>query len=163
MTESTGRPRLDLRAGGQRTFLHVLLNTLLVSVVNFTLWFALTFWVFLETRSVFATGLIGRVFLVAVVLTGIWFGSLVDHHRKKAALVVSTAVSLVLHGVTLGLYLSAAPGTFRRTDSVAPRVFVVMFGVVAGNVRTIASGASSAACWSPGWASAPTRSARCCS
>ena len=34
---------LDLRSGTQRTFAHVLVNTLLVSVVNFTVWFAITF------------------------------------------------------------------------------------------------------------------------
>jgi DHA3 family multidrug efflux protein-like MFS transporter len=134
-------PRLDLRTGGQRTFLHVLLNTLVVSVMNYTLWFAVTFWVFLETRSVFATGMIGGIFLVAVVLTGIWFGSLVDHHRKKAALQLSTLVSLVLYGAATALYLLTAPTAFRRTDSVVLWVFVVlvMLGVVAGNIRTIAT------------------------
>src|SRR3954463_2235608 len=83
MTEGSG---WDLRRGPQRTFLHVLLNTLFVSVVNFTLWFAVTFWVYLETRSVFATGMIAGIFLVATAVTGIWFGSLVDRHPKKAVL-----------------------------------------------------------------------------
>ena len=35
-------PGLDLRTGTQRTFLHVLLSTLVVSVINFTVWFAVT-------------------------------------------------------------------------------------------------------------------------
>ena len=64
-TQGSGAPRLDLRSGAQRTFAHVLVNALLVSVVNYTLWFAVTFWVYLETRSVFATGLIAGIFLVA--------------------------------------------------------------------------------------------------
>jgi MFS transporter, DHA3 family, multidrug efflux protein len=134
-------PRLQLREGTQRTFLHVLLNTVLVSVMNFTLWFAVTFWVFLETRSVLATGMIAGIFLVSILLTGIWFGSLVDHHRKKAALQGSTLVSLVLYGLATALYLSVAPETFRRADSVLLWVFVVlvMLGVVAGNVRMIAT------------------------
>ena len=51
--------------------------------MNFTVWFAITFWVYLETRSVFATGMVAGIFLVATALSGIWFGSLVDHHRKK--------------------------------------------------------------------------------
>ena len=33
-------PRLDFRQPAQRTFLHLLLNTLTVSVMNFTVWFA---------------------------------------------------------------------------------------------------------------------------
>ena len=31
---------------GDRTFLHLLVNTLIVSVINFTVWFAITFWVY---------------------------------------------------------------------------------------------------------------------
>jgi DHA3 family multidrug efflux protein-like MFS transporter len=136
----TTAPGLDLRTGTQRTFLHVLLNTLVVSVTNFTLWFAVTFWVFLETRSVFATGMIAGIFLVFTTLTGIWLGSLVDHHPKKTVMQVSATFSLVLYALSLGVYLLAPPEAFRRTDSLLLWVFVVllMLGVIAGNVRTIA-------------------------
>jgi DHA3 family multidrug efflux protein-like MFS transporter len=137
MTET---PRLDLRTGPPRTFLHVLLNTLVVSVTNFTLWFAVTFWVFLETRSVFATGTIGGIFLVFTTLTGIWLGSLVDHHPKKVVLQASAAISLVLYAASLAVYLLTPPEAFRRTDSVPLWGFVLllMLGVIAGNVRLIA-------------------------
>lgn len=133
-------PGLDLRTGTQRTFLHVLMNTVLVSVMNFTLWFAVTFWVFLETRSVFATGMIAGIFLVAIAVTGIWFGSLVDHHPKKTMMQVSTLVSLALYGVSLAVYLLTPAKAFRRPDSVLLWVFVVvlMLGVIAGNIRMIA-------------------------
>jgi DHA3 family multidrug efflux protein-like MFS transporter len=47
---------LDLTKSADRAFAHLLVNTLLVSVINFTMWFAVTFWVFLETKSVLATG-----------------------------------------------------------------------------------------------------------
>lgn len=69
----------------------MLASALIVSVVNFTVWFAVTFWVYLETRSVLATGLIAGIFLVATASTGIWFGSLVDHHRKQYVLQASLA------------------------------------------------------------------------
>ena len=133
-------PHLDLRTGPQRIFLHVLLNTLVVSVTNFTLWFAVTFWVFLETRSVFATGMIGGIFLVFTTLTGIWLGSLVDHHPKKTVLQASAAFSLVLYVASLAVYLLNPPEVFRRTDSIWLWVFVLllMLGVIAGNVRLIA-------------------------
>jgi len=42
-------------------FAHVLASSLVVSVANFTVWFAVTFWTYLETRSVLATGLIARI------------------------------------------------------------------------------------------------------
>ena len=39
-------------------FHQVLANSLVANITNYIVWFALTFWTFLETRSVFATGLI---------------------------------------------------------------------------------------------------------
>ena len=89
-------PVLDLKLPAHRTFVHLLVNTLLVSVINFTVWFAITFWVFLETKSVLATGMVAGIFLVMTSVSGIWFGSLVDRFRKKLVMQVSTAASLVL-------------------------------------------------------------------
>jgi DHA3 family multidrug efflux protein-like MFS transporter len=133
-------PALNLRTGPHRTFLHLLLSTLVVSVINFTTWFAVTFWVYLETRSVFATGMIAGIFLVSIAGTGIWFGSLVDHHRKKTVMQWSAAVSLLLYAGCLATYLSVPDATFRDPGSVTLWVFVVllMLGVVTGNLRTIA-------------------------
>ena len=139
-TQGSGAPRLDLRSGAQRTFAHVLVNALLVSVVNYTLWFAVTFWVYLETQSVFATGLIAGVFLVATASTGIWFGSIVDHHHKRRVMQASAATSLAIYLVCLAGYLLTPAEAFR--DSASPQlwVFVVllMLGVITGNLRTIA-------------------------
>lgn len=138
MTETS--PALDLRTGPERTFLHLLLSTLVVSIVNFTVWFAVTFWVYLETRSVFATGLISGIFLVSVAGTGIWFGSLVDHHRKKTVMQWSAVVSLLLYAGCLTIYLTTPDATFRDPGSVRLWLFVVtlLLGVITGNLRTIA-------------------------
>ncbi|HKH56203.1 MAG TPA: MFS transporter, partial [Propionibacteriaceae bacterium] len=132
--------RLRLDAPYMKTFFALLANTLLVSVINFTVWFAITFYVFLETRSVFATGMIAGLFLVATALTGIWFGSLVDHHRKKTMMQMSALVSVVLYAAALALYLLTPEERFRDPTSVVLWVFVVllMAGVIAGNIRMIA-------------------------
>src|SRR5690606_39513784 len=45
-----------------KPFRKLLLNTLVSGVTSSFLWFALTFWVYLETRSVVATGVIGGSF-----------------------------------------------------------------------------------------------------
>ena len=123
-----------------RTFLHLLVNTLLVSVINFTVWFAITFYVYLQTRSVFATGTIAGIFLVSTAATGIWFGSLVDRHDKKVVMQVSAAVSLALYAAAFALYLLTPAERFTDVSSVALWAFIVllMVGVIAGNVRTIA-------------------------
>ena len=54
--DASSEVRLRLDAPYMKTFFSLLVNTLLVSLINFTVWFAITFYVFLQTRSVFATG-----------------------------------------------------------------------------------------------------------
>ena len=98
---ATSTKAIDLRQPGDRQFAHLLVNTLLVSVMNFTVWFAITFWIFIETRSVLATGMVAGIFLVATALSGIWFGSLVDHYRKKTVMQLSALTSWALFGVAL--------------------------------------------------------------
>jgi MFS transporter, DHA3 family, multidrug efflux protein len=123
-----------------RTFLHLLANTLVATTTNNFIWFGVTFWVFLETKSVFATSLIAGIFLVNTSLSSIWFGSVVDHRRKKTAMLLSSLVSLVLYGVGLAVYATQPESTFTRTDSVAlwGVVLALMAGVTAGNLRSIA-------------------------
>ncbi len=36
-------------------FHQILGNNLVANITNFTVWFAITFWIFIETQSVFAT------------------------------------------------------------------------------------------------------------
>ncbi|MEV4344747.1 MFS transporter [Actinoplanes sp. NPDC049596] len=123
-----------------RVFYQLLINTLLVSVINFTVWFAITFYVYIETRSVFATGVISGIFLVMTALTGIWFGSLVDHYRKKTVMQASALLSIGLYAVALLVYQLTPRASFRDPASAQLWLFVVllMFGVIAGNLRTIA-------------------------
>jgi MFS transporter, DHA3 family, multidrug efflux protein len=48
----------SIRTPGQRsrTFAGILVNTAAANITTSYLWFALTFWVYLETRNVIATG-----------------------------------------------------------------------------------------------------------
>ncbi|MGH8942360.1 MAG: MFS transporter, partial [Acidimicrobiia bacterium] len=50
-------------ASGLRTFHLLVANTVIASTANNFLWFALVFWVYLETRSVIATSVIGGVYM----------------------------------------------------------------------------------------------------
>lgn len=56
-----------------KLFHHILGNDALAGFLNMLLWFALTFWAYLETQSVFVTGMLGGIYLVLNLLTGIWF------------------------------------------------------------------------------------------
>ncbi|MCA1481689.1 MFS transporter, partial [Bradyrhizobium sp. NBAIM08] len=109
-------------------------------MINSTVWFAITFWVFLETRSVLATGMVAGIFLVATALSGIWFGSLVDRFRKKTVMQVSTAASLVLYICAFALYKLTPDEVFTDPTRVRLWVFILlsMLGMICGNPRTIA-------------------------
>ncbi len=140
VTPGTEGQRLDLREPRQRVFVHVLVSSLLVSVVHFTVFFAVTFWMYLETRSVLATGLVAGLFLGATALTGIWFGSLVDHHRKAAVMQASSLASFAVYSACLALYLLVPDRTFRDPSEPLLWVLVVllMAGIITGNLRSIA-------------------------
>lgn len=120
-------------------FYRILANSALASIVNYTVWFAVTFFVFLQTRSVFATSLISGVYLVISAFSGFWFGSLVDHHKKKDVLIWSSVFSFVAYVVGFALYVTAAPEAFVHVESLRLWlvVIVLLFGVIAGNIRGI--------------------------
>lgn len=118
----------------------ILANNLVQNVVNFTVWFALVFWAFLETRSVFVTGMIGGVYLVFTAGFAIWFGSLVDHHRKKRVMLGSSAASFVLYGASLAAYALVPEGALACVSGAELWLFIllVMLAVICGNIRMIA-------------------------
>lgn len=139
-SDNTSAPQLSVHAPYMKTFLNLLGNTLFVSVIDFTVWFAITFYVYLQTRSVFATAMIAGIYLVTTAVTGIWFGSLVDHYKKKPVMMASTAVSFVLYMICFVIYQNAPDGTFSDPSNPVLWIFVtlLLFGVIAGNIRTIA-------------------------
>ena len=121
-------------------FHHLLVNNLIANISNFTVWFAITFWIFLETRSVFATGMIAGIYLVLTGALGIWFGSLVDLHRKRSMMLVSSLMSLAIYTAALGAYALDPGIRVATTTSVTLWLFVLltMLGVIVGNIRMIA-------------------------
>ncbi len=123
-----------------RVFHHLVANTTLASLINFTVWFAITFFVYLQTRSVFATGAISGVYLVFTAISGIWFGSLVDHHKKKNIMLLSSCVSLIFYALSFLVYITAPEGDFKEITSVTLWFFILllMLGVIVGNIRSIA-------------------------
>lgn len=123
-----------------RSFRLVLANTLLANVTTSFLWFALTFWAYLETRSVLATSIIGGSYMLLVAVLGTYFGTVVDRHRKKQVMVASTAVTLSTF-VLAGLIYLAFP-TAQLVDWGGPVfwafVLVVLVGGVVESLRNIA-------------------------
>ncbi|HNS60179.1 MAG TPA: MFS transporter [Anaerolineales bacterium] len=123
-----------------KTFYQILANTVIANVTNMTVWFAMVFFVYLETRSVTATSIISGIFLVFTAGLGIWFGSLVDHNKKKNVMILSGVISLCIYIIGFGIYLALPAETWKNPTSVTLWAFnvLLLIGVIAGNIRSIA-------------------------
>src|SRR5689334_954606 len=123
-----------------KQFYAVLANSLLAFLNNTFVWFAVTFWVYLETKSVVATSVMAGVYLGAIAVSGFFLGSLVDRYRKKTAMLLSSGCSLLLYVVAWIIYASTPPQVFTNASSPILWVFIVLalLGALAGNIRSIA-------------------------
>lgn len=121
-------------------FYQVLLNTLIANVTTSYLWFALTFWVYLETRSVFATGIIGGSYMLLVAIFSIIFGTIVDHNKKKNVMLFSSIFTFVTFTIAGVLYLFFPESELVRISGPMFWIFagVILVGGVVENMRNIA-------------------------
>lgn len=121
-------------------FRRLLANALVGGVMSSFLWFALTFWTYLETRSVIATSVVGGAYAIAAAVLGLVFGTFVDRHRKHTAMVVASVSSTVFFALASVVYAVAPDDDVHRLR--APwfwaLVVLVMAGSVVGNLRSIA-------------------------
>ena len=129
-----------LDTSDERAFHRLLVNTLLSGVTSSFLWFALVFWVYIETRSVVATGVIGGMFGLAGAVIGPAFGTYVDHHRKHTAMMLATTVSAACFVGAAAVYLAVDT---RSALSLSQPWFwllvaATLVGSVAGNIRGVA-------------------------
>lgn len=123
-----------------RAFYLILINTLIASVTNSTVWFAIIFYAFLQTKSVLVTSLMSGIYLTLVTLSGFWFGSLVDRFKKKTVMIWSGAISFILYALAFVVYTSVDHVVFSEMGSwyLWLLVILLLLGVIVGNLRTIA-------------------------
>lgn len=138
--DTDAAPEAVIPHGGHRTFMHMLVNTAVANITTSFLWFALTFWVYLETRSVLATGFIGGAYMLLVAFFGLFFGVLVDRYRKRAVMIGSTVFTLGFFGLA-GVLLLVIPEQVLLTIT-RPWFWlfalVVLVGAVIEQLRNIA-------------------------
>lgn len=88
----------------------------------------------------FATGTVAGVYLVFTAGFGFWLGSIVDHNPKKLAMLGSSVVSASFYVLSLAVLLLSPQAAFTNPYGFHLWIFVllVMLGVIAGNIRSIA-------------------------
>lgn len=143
MTDSPAPPAREHsppRTGDERVFLQVLVNTAVANVTTSYLWFALTFWAYLETRNVLATGVISGVYMLLIAVFGMLFGTLVDRYRKHRVMIVSAVVTLVAFLVCGALWIVLGEATLIDLGQPWFWLFcaVLLAGAVIENLRNIA-------------------------
>lgn len=121
-------------------FRKLLLNSLVAGVVNSFLWFALTFWVYLETKSVVTTSMIGGAFAILSAAFGVMFGTYVDRNKKYRSILLSTVLSLVGYVAAAVIYLATPKADLMDLGQPWLWLFipVVLAASMVGNIRSIA-------------------------
>lgn len=123
-----------------KTFHAALANSMAAYFVNTFIWFAVTFWVYLETRSVIATSVMSGVYSTTVAISGFFLGTLVDHFPKKTVMQFSSVVTFGLYALAALVFVNSPYAAFQDASSVRLWVFILLalFGAIAGNLRGIA-------------------------
>lgn len=123
-----------------KTFYAILANTLAASLSNTFVWFAITFWVYLQTKSVVVTSVMAGIYLATIAISGFFLGSLVDRFKKKNVLLLSSTSTLILFALACMLYTATPAQVFTDPGSVRLWIFIflVLMGALAGNLRGIA-------------------------
>jgi DHA3 family multidrug efflux protein-like MFS transporter len=121
-------------------FNRLTVTALIVAVSTNFVWFALTYFVYIQTHSVVSTGLAAGIYLVIVALSGFWFGSFVDRNKKKTAMFASSIASLIFFAVGFLMYQFAPSDAFNSVTSPYLWIFVsiLLSGVIAGLIYFIA-------------------------
>jgi DHA3 family multidrug efflux protein-like MFS transporter len=123
-----------------RTFHLLVANSLVANVTTSFLWFALTFWVYLETRSVLATAIIGGGYMLFAALSGMFFGTFVDRHLRRTSMLLASGISIGAF-VLAGLVYWVTPESGLQ-DIANPAfwafIILILLGAIAGNLRMVA-------------------------
>jgi DHA3 family multidrug efflux protein-like MFS transporter len=122
-----------------KLFYQLLVNSFITSSSTMLIWFAMTLWVYTQTHSVLATSVMSGIYLVATAATGMWFGSLVDHHKKKTMMMISSVTSLIAFSASFFMYQTFPDTAFSNHASPFLWVFVLttFLGVIVTNIRGI--------------------------
>ena len=115
-----------------KTYFQLLGNSLITTITNTFVWFSVSFWAYLKTGSVITTSVMSGIFLVSVAVSGFWFGSIVDHYKKKTAMIISNIATLIFFSIAFFYFLLMDETTLTSITNPHFWIFIILilFGVV---------------------------------
>lgn len=79
-----------------KQFIRVLINISVANTSTYLLWSAFSFWIYLETRSVLVLSVLSGTYMLLVTLSSMFFGTIVDKHKKKRVIAGASVVTMAL-------------------------------------------------------------------
>ena len=123
-----------------KRFLQILVNIAIANTSTFFLWSALSFWLYLQTHSVLILSILSGTYMMLVTLSGMFFGTIVDKHRKKQVMTVSSVVSCLFLLLAVSTFLFFDTREISNLSSPAFWIFSlsILLAALASNLRSIA-------------------------
>lgn len=122
------------------TFHKVLINTMISNVTTGFLFFAVVFWMYLSTGDVALTGIVSGIYMGLIAVCSIFFGTVVDHNRKKSVMLFSSVTTLVFYCLSALVWVFWLEEDGLSTGNTALWVFVsfILIGSIVEHMRNIA-------------------------
>lgn len=123
-----------------KRFLNILINIAVANTSTFFLWSALSFWLYLETHSVLILSILSGTFMTLVTLSGMFFGTIVDKHRKKKVIAVSSVIAIAFLLLAGSVFLIFDRQEIADMSSPAFWIFSlsILLSALVSNLRSIA-------------------------
>ncbi len=117
-----------------------MLNTAVAGLTTNFIWFAVIFWIYLETRSILAVGVLSGTYMLLFAACSMWFGSLVDRYRKRRVMLVSAWCSLIAFFIGCVIFFSVPGETLLNLGGPWFWVFILVLlaGCVVELLRSLA-------------------------
>ncbi|MFP5416570.1 MAG: MFS transporter [Actinomycetes bacterium] len=125
-------------ADRQRSFTAVLGNTFVANLTTSFLWYCVTFWMYLETRNVMVTAILGGAYMLGFAVFGVPFGSWIDRTRKRDVMIRAQAFTSVLFALAAGLYFATPTQAILTIGSWQFVLFILL--LLAGGIMESARG-----------------------
>lgn len=123
-----------------KQFKELLISTFFANLTTNFLWFAFTFWVYLETKSVLLSAIMSGSMMLLSAFSGMLFGTLVDKYPKKAVMEVAGFITFSLYFLAFLLYLIVPQSSLLTVNSAWfwLMMILVLTGGTVNSARNIA-------------------------
>lgn len=122
-----------------KKFIAVAANNFVSGLASALVWFSVTIWAYLQTHSVLVTSILSGVHLIGMIASSLFFGSIVDHHKKKSVMLGADLASALSFLAAYGFYASVPEVIFQDVSEPRLWIFLALLysGVIISNIRSI--------------------------